>query len=106
MARFGTGTEVALTITPSLGISSLDLGPPQWAASSFLGFSGNSALFASNASRCVRKANYGVVLVAPADVVAMFGSMTTVGDDAESAARTMTVFVVVAVRPVWAVATY
>ena len=34
VAGFGTGAEVALTITPSLGISSLDLGPPQLAASS------------------------------------------------------------------------
>jgi hypothetical protein len=48
VARFGTGTEVAPIITPSLGISSLDLGPPQWVASSFLGISGNTALFASN----------------------------------------------------------
>jgi hypothetical protein len=51
---------------------------------------------------------YCAVVVAPAngDVVATFGLMTSVGDCAESTARTMTVLVEVAVRPVWSLATY
>ena len=51
---------------------------------------------------------YCAVLVAASDgdVVAMFGLMTSVGDGAESGARTITVLVEVAVRPVWSVATY
>jgi hypothetical protein len=47
-----------------------------------------------------------VVAAADGDVVAMFGLMTSVGDCAESGARTMTVLVEVAVRPVWSLTTY
>ena len=55
-----------------------------------------------------RSGPYCAVLVAAADgeVVATFGLMTSVWDGAESGARTMTVLVEVAVRPVWSVATY
>jgi hypothetical protein len=45
-----------------------------------------------------------LVAAADGDVGATFGldsMMTTVGDGAESAARTMTVLVEVVVRPIW-----
>jgi hypothetical protein len=47
-----------------------------------------------------------VVAAVDGDVVATFGLMTSVGDGAHSAARTMTVLVEVAVRPVCEVTTY
>jgi hypothetical protein len=66
-------------------------------------YRGRSASLPAGLAGWLADAAYCAVVVA---AVATLGSMTTVGDDAESAARTMTVFVEVAVRPVWAVATY